>query len=145
MDFIFKHRSRLFIAIILLLTLADFGGFLNKGPRNMHTWRQADCVSLTYLYYEGNDFLEPEMHLQLGDDYTSGKSAGELPILYYAVGQIWKLTGPSYLVYRLVGLLILLLGVLPPTGDYDWFFRIHYSRKSSHFYCLPLRRTFTTA
>lgn len=111
MDFIFKHRSRLFIAIILLLTLADFGGFLNKGPRNMHTWRQADCVSLTYLYYEGNDFLEPEMHLQLGDDYTSGKSAGELPILYYAVGQIWKLTGPSYLVYRLVGLLILLLGV----------------------------------
>ena len=117
MNFIFKHRIALTLALLFIITLADFGGFLNIGPRNMHTWRQSDCVSLTYLYYEGNSFLEPEMHLQFGDEYTTGKSAGELPILYYAVGQLWKLTGPSYFVYRFIGLLILLLGVVSAYGS----------------------------
>jgi hypothetical protein len=51
------------------------------------------------------------MHVQLGDDNQSGKTAGEFPILYFIVGKLWMLFGESYLLYRLFYLLILFVGL----------------------------------
>jgi hypothetical protein len=87
-----------------------YDGVLDKGPLNTHIWRQTDCISLTEHYKNGTPFLEPEMHIQLGDANTSGKTAGEFPILYYGVGKLWSVFGESFLIYRIVWLLLLFFG-----------------------------------
>lgn len=84
---------------------------LDKGPMNTHLWRQTDCLSLTQNMADGSTLMEPAMHIQLAKNFESGKTAGELPILYWGVGQVWKITGESFLVYRLIYLCIILAGV----------------------------------
>ncbi len=101
-----------FFLIIAVLCIIYYDGVMEKGPLGNHIWRQADCLSLTKKYQDGANFLEPEMHLQWGDNYTSGKSAGEFPGLYYLTGNLWKLTGESFLLYRLIWLLIMVGGLM---------------------------------
>ncbi|TVR41230.1 MAG: hypothetical protein EA392_02090 [Cryomorphaceae bacterium] len=117
----FIHRMRLIIRSLsadklvlggmILVLLVYLTPLLGEGMMRTHMWRQADCLSLTHHYYTGNSFLEPEMHIQLGHQYTSGKSAGEFPVLYYAVAGFWKVFGKSYLSFRLFYLLIFLAGI----------------------------------
>ncbi|MDP2188395.1 MAG: hypothetical protein Q8J69_06900 [Sphingobacteriaceae bacterium] len=45
--------------------------------------------------------MEPEMHMQMGDGFSSGKTTGEFPGMYYVMAQIWKVTGMNYWSYRL--------------------------------------------
>ena len=74
--------------LLLLVTFAGFyyDGVLDQPPLSNHLWRQTDCISLTQNYANGNSLLEPELHIQLADDNTSGKTAGEFPIIYYIIG-----------------------------------------------------------
>ena len=105
-----KHKKIGFgIAFVLIAVLAIiyYDSLLDKGPLNTHLWRQTDCLSMTKNYADGAPFFEPEMHVLYADNETSGKSAGEFPILYYTVGSIWKVTGESFMVYRVFYLLIL--------------------------------------
>ena len=94
------------IGFVLFCGLYEYGRVLHLRPLPMHTWRQGDCLSLTWNYYTGEaTFGNPVIHAQIADGGLSGKSAGEFPILYWTMGQIWKITGPSEFVYRLFGLL----------------------------------------
>ncbi len=106
-----KIQNILFGAILVVMSVIYYDGILEKGPLGAHGWRQADCLSLTQNYQEGAPFLEPEMHILLADNYTTGKSAGEFPIMYYTVGKIWQVFGKSYLSYRLFYLLIFLVSL----------------------------------
>lgn len=99
-----------FFLMFILFAGFYYDGLLEKGPLNIHLWRQTDCIALTHHYAEGAPFLEPEMYVQLADDHTSGKTAGEFPLLYYLVGKIWFFFGESYFSYRLFYLFILFLG-----------------------------------
>jgi len=45
------------------------------------------------------------------DDGLSGKTAGEFPLLYWSVAQLWKITGKSEFLYRLVVLIISFTGL----------------------------------
>jgi hypothetical protein len=101
----------LFVLLFSILATLYYDSFLTKGPFTNHAWRQTDCLSLAHNYMDGASFLSPQVHNQLGDHLTSGKTAGEFPILYYVVGQIWKVTGESYFVYRIFYLLILFSGI----------------------------------
>lgn len=99
-----------FILLFVVFAFFYYHNFLDKGPLNVHMWRQTDCLSLTLNYAEGAKFFQPEMHIQLADHYTSGKTAGEFPLMYYIVGKLWQVFGQSYLLYRSFYLLILLAG-----------------------------------
>ncbi len=101
------------VFIILFIVFASFyyDSLLDKGPLGVHQWRQTDCLSLTYKYYQGAVFFEPEMQCQLGNNYTSGKTAGEFPLLYYLNGMIWKVTGINYLSFRIFYLILLFTGL----------------------------------
>ncbi len=103
--------DRLVLAGMVLLSLLYLTPMLGEGMMRTHMWRQADCLSITHHYYTGNPFLEPEMHIQLGHNYTTGKSAGEFPVLYYMVAGFWKVFGKSYLSFRLFYLIIFLAGI----------------------------------
>lgn len=104
-----KQHSTFFI-LFALLTGASYISLFQHGPMNVHIWRQADCLSLTQHYYEGAKFLEPEMHMQMGDGFSSGKTTGEFPGMYYVMAQIWKVTGMNYWSYRLFMYLIFVAG-----------------------------------
>lgn len=111
MRFTHVTKDLVFLLLLIIMCAFYFDGVLSKGPLGVHVWRQADCLSLTQHYAEGSPFLEPEMHILLGDDLTTGKSAGELPIMYYAAGKIWSVFGQSYLSYRLFYLIITVLAL----------------------------------
>ncbi len=81
---------------------------------------------MTRYYARGADFLEPEVNIQLGDKYTTGQTAGEFPLLYYSVGQIWKVFGESYLSYRVFYLIILFFGVFCFYKSVRLLFKDHY-------------------
>ena len=101
----------IFLLLFAIIAVLFYDSFLTKGPFNNHAWRQTDCLSLAHFYKEGTSFFSPEMHNQLADGLTTGKSAGEFPILYYIVGKAWSLTGESYLTYRLIWLVIMFSGI----------------------------------
>lgn len=95
----------------LLVTLSLFYKYLEimpLSPQGMHAWRQADCASLAYGYIDENNLFEPQMHNQLGDNYHSGKTAGEFPILYYVVGKLWSVFGHHDWIFRAVVVLLFL-------------------------------------
>jgi len=97
--------------LFLIFAAFYYDSVLDKGPLNAHIWRQTDCLSITRNYAEGADFLKPEVNCLLADDFTSGRTAGEFPILYYGVGMFWKYFGESYFSFRLFYLLILFAGL----------------------------------
>jgi hypothetical protein len=94
------------IGFLTFSAIYEYGRVLHLRPLPMHIWRQADCLSLTWNYYTGEaTFLKPVIHGQIADGGESGLSAGEFPLLYWAMGQVWKVIGPSEFAYRLFGLL----------------------------------------
>ncbi len=94
------------LGFLLMFSVYEGGRVLHTRPAPCHLWRQTDCLSITENYRTGRPFLEPEIHARIADDGYSGNSAGEFPLLYWAVGQVWKVTGPSEFVYRLFGILL---------------------------------------
>ena len=107
-DFLKRHGQ--FVVLFLVLTSVSYFSLFQHGPMNVHIWRQTDCLSLTQHYYEGANFLEPEMHMQMGDGFSSGKTTGEFPGMYYVMAQVWKVTGMNYWSYRLFMYLIFAAG-----------------------------------
>ena len=97
-------KKLLYIAILIILFFAfKFNIYLSYRPQSIHIWRQADCLSITQSYYQNsNSFWEPEIYNQFADDGLSGKSAGEFPVLYYVVAQLWKIFGKHEWIYRLL-------------------------------------------
>lgn len=90
--------------LLVLLVLHDVYGtydVLLLRPQAHHLWRQADCISLAWNYYDTTwNLFEPAVHNQFAKDNLSGRSAGEFPLLYWFVGLLWRITGPSELLYR---------------------------------------------
>jgi len=106
------YKNLLFVILFFIIALTYYTiPVLNSGPLSHHIWRQTDCLSLTKNYYEGAKFFEPELHCLLADNYTTGKTAFEFPVLYYTVSQIWKIFGVSYLSFRILYLLIVFTGL----------------------------------
>lgn len=103
-----------FIGLFILMCCAyEAGRVLHLRPQPHHLWRQSDCISLAWNYYDTTwNLLEPAVFQQFSDHGTSGRSAGEFPILYWVVGMIWRVTGPSEFLYRLLVLALYFVGSL---------------------------------
>jgi hypothetical protein len=83
---------------------------MERGPYSLHQWRQADCLSITNNYYVDNlNFLEPEVNW-VGSKGNE-KTVSEFPLIYFTVGNLWKVFGKHYFIYRLINLSIVLLGL----------------------------------
>lgn len=107
----FLKKDGLFLVFFLIFASFYYDSVLDNPPMNNHLWRQADCLSITREYSRGTPFLEPQMNIQTADYNTSGKTAGEFPVLYYTVGKIWSIAGESYFSYRVFYLIILFFGL----------------------------------
>jgi len=101
-----------FTTLFLIFSwIYNYQEIFDFGPRSMHQWRQADCLSITHNYFElDNPFLEPSIH-NLGRDGT-GKTISEFPIIYYSIGQLWKIFGKSESLFRYINTGIFFLALL---------------------------------
>lgn len=109
----FVNKNKYFLILVALFFLYGFNTILFEGPYGMHIWRQADCVSIADNYLNnGFNFWEPEIHNYISDGKTSGKTAGEFPILYYVIALFWEVFGKSDALYRFVVLAINFTGFL---------------------------------
>lgn len=100
----------LFFFIVIAL-FYDYNDILLKPTQSIHQWRQCDCLSMAMNYYEGdNPFFEPSVHY-LGHD-GSGKTMSEFPVIYFIVGNLWKVCGHHEYLYRLIVVLMYFLGLL---------------------------------
>jgi len=112
----FFKRYNLIIIVILIVVQGyyyNLDELLFIRPQSLHIMRQTDCLSMTQNYYEKNISLwEPEIQNHFLDDGLSGKSAAEFPLIYYLVGQLWKIFGKSEGLFRIINLSILVLGLL---------------------------------
>ncbi len=112
-------RAGLILALLLgaFCSVYEYGRVLNLRPQPMHLWRQSDCLALTLQYARGEGtFMEPAILSQIADKGTSGKSAGELPLLYFLMGKLWSVIGQSEFAYRLFGLLMHVAGTFALFG-----------------------------
>lgn len=102
------------VALFIAMSSAyEAGRVLHLLPQPHHLWRQADCISLAWNYYDHTwNFFQPTIHNLFSDGYTTGKTAGEFPLIYYLVGMIWRITGPDLFIYRLIGFVLHFLGTL---------------------------------
>ncbi len=101
-----------FTVLIFLCWIYSYSEILHLRPRSIHQFRQSDCLSLTDNYYNGNwNLFEPSLNLQFSDHLTSGKSAGEFPLLYYFVAMLWKIFGKHEIIFRLVTIGIAFAGM----------------------------------
>lgn len=100
-----------FLGFFLLLSAYEYGRILHLRPLPHHLWRQTNCLSLTYEFYSGEwNLFKPRLQSLIADGGTTGYSAGEFPIMYYLIGMIWKITGPSEFIYRTIMLALLAWG-----------------------------------
>lgn len=82
---------------------------MRKGPSSIHMWRQTFGLSFAANYMqEDRPLLSPALHWEDPEGYR--QSASEFPLYYYIIGNLWKLTGKSHLLYRLLSLLLLYAG-----------------------------------
>ncbi|MFV0269308.1 MAG: ArnT family glycosyltransferase [Draconibacterium sp.] len=101
----------LFIGALIFISLAyNYQEILFHRPYSNHTWRQADCLSITMNYYKENlNFFTPEVHWT--GDKENGKTMSEFPIIYYTVAQLWKIFGQQEFISRLINILIVFSGL----------------------------------
>jgi hypothetical protein len=99
-----------FIAICLIYHVDEL---LFVRPQSLHIWRQTNCLSITQGYNQDNlPFFEPAMQNHYAKGGTTGKAAGELPVIYYMVGKLWQIFGCHEWIFRFVQLLIIGSGLL---------------------------------
>jgi hypothetical protein len=123
------HGFIIFAILFLFIShLTGITALIPLPPQGVHIWRQTDCLSITLNYFNGNaTFAEPQILNLLADGGTTGKSAGEFPLLYFCVAQLWKITGQSETAYRLIMLLLTFTGLFALfritssiTGNITW-------------------------
>lgn len=95
------------LGFVLLCSVYEYGRVMNQPPFPHHLSRQTVGLSFTYTYWEkGNGLFDPQLQHLFADDLTSGRTVAEFPIMYYAIAQLWRITGPSEFVYRALMLLL---------------------------------------
>ncbi|MEI7595979.1 MAG: glycosyltransferase family 39 protein [Bacteroidota bacterium] len=108
--FIKKPALVLFFLLILLSLAYNFQEILFIGPYSIHQWRQTDCLSVTLNYFRENlNFLEPSINW-IGAK-GNGKVVAEFPIIYFIIGNLWKLFGQHESIFRIFNLLIVFTGL----------------------------------
>lgn len=108
----FATRPNLSFFLILAIISLFYNSYsiIFKTTYSAHQWRQADCLTITESYYKDKaPFLEP--NIKWISKSNDSKVISEFPIIYYTVGNIWKVTGKKEFIFRLIDLSIVIIGL----------------------------------
>lgn len=110
-------------AVVLLLLLSIVYGiwqhfFVDILP--IHECRKSDSLTQALQYMRGTSFLEPKTNWI--SNSGNQNAAAEFPLIYYLVGQIWKVTGYHLWIAKLVAFGLLLTSILSLLPFLNWLF-----------------------
>ncbi len=106
-----KLNFALFIAFLGIFCFSiGFKKYYKLPPSSYHQGAQADRLSIVYNYWQDNtDFFHPKV---MENWLSDGIVGCEFPILYYGIAQIFKVSGFSYDIYRIIFFCFFILGAL---------------------------------
>ncbi|MEZ4771712.1 MAG: glycosyltransferase family 39 protein [Bacteroidia bacterium] len=111
----FPPRYLLILALIGLGLAYNFSGILPLEPQGRHHWRQTDCASFAWNYYNGNgNLFTPAMNNVLSNG--KGQAVAEFPVIYWVSGMLYRLFGPHVFILRLINILIVFSGLWALSG-----------------------------
>ena len=84
-------KIKTLILLLGLFFLYNLTYHFFDGLMPIHAWRKADTLSFSWNYYRGSSFFFPETN-QISY-YGNRNAAAEFPIVYYFVGNLWKIFG----------------------------------------------------
>lgn len=101
--------NKTFLLLLLLFFLYSLNYHFFDGVMPIHEWRKSDTLSIVWNYYQGSSFLAPETnHIS---SFGNRNAATEFPLIYYFVGNLWKLFGPYEWIAKLVSFSTLIVSL----------------------------------
>ncbi len=112
-DAFLRHNDNwslgLVLVLILLFFVYDYNEIIFLQPQSVHLWRQSDCASQIWNFYDKTaNLFTPQIHNQI---MGNGKAAGEFPITYWFSGMLYRVLGPHIWIARMVHVLIVFSGL----------------------------------
>ncbi|HET6225429.1 MAG TPA: glycosyltransferase family 39 protein, partial [Bacteroidia bacterium] len=106
----FKWEALFLLVVCILSWYYSYHEILFFHPSSMDIWRQSDCTSIAFNYYQNDmNFFLPKLHHCLNQE---GYAAGECPLIYYFVAILYKIFGVNEYLFRLTNLVIFVFGLL---------------------------------
>ena len=86
----------------------------------IHECRKSDSLTQAIQYMRGATFLEPQTNWI--SPSGNRNAAAEFPIIYYLLGQIWKITGYKLWIAKLLSLSVLIASITSLHQLLFWYF-----------------------
>lgn len=104
-----NKAARIGVFVIVMLSVSYYYNYheiINYRPTSVHQWRNSISASIALNYYHHGEFLHPRTHNLQADDYSTDITITEFPVLYYAIGMLYKVFGYHEFIYKLINVLI---------------------------------------
>lgn len=101
-----------FQTLLLLVVLYSLYGVLGQffsGILPIHEWRKTDSLSIALNYAKGAPFFEPQT--QWISAHGNRHAAAEFPIIYYLLGNLWKLVGYHEWISKALSLSLVFMSI----------------------------------
>jgi hypothetical protein len=96
----FPLTIKTFLLLVVLFFLYSLNYHFFDDLMPIHAWRKADALAFSWNYYQGASFLIPETN-QISY-FGNRNAAAEFPVVYYIVGNLWKIFGPHEWIAKMV-------------------------------------------
>ena len=109
--------------VFTLLVLSFFYAFWQHFTSDIlpiHECRKSDSLTQAIQYMRGATFLEPQTNWI--SPSGNRNAAAEFPIIYYLLGQIWKITGYKLWIAKLLSLSVLIASITSLHQLLFWYF-----------------------
>lgn len=110
LDRVAGNKGAQLLAFILVIMgaalLYNYHETITYRPTSIHQWRNCVSASMAWNYAHEGEFLHPRTHNLQADHLTSDISVTEFPVVYYAVGMLYRIFGTHESIFRLVQILI---------------------------------------
>lgn len=111
------------LLLVLFFTYSLYFHFFD-GVLPIHEWRKTDSLSIAWNYFQGTSFLSPETnHIS---SWGNRNAAAEFPLVYYLVGNLWKIFGPHEWIAKLVSYSILMGSLVLFSSVVNHFLQSHF-------------------
>lgn len=113
-------KWRLLGLLLLLSFLYGFWQHFLDPIQPIHECRKADSLSQAMQFMKGGHLLHPRTHAI--SNFGQQEAAAEFPIIYYVIGQIWRLVGFHLWIAKLFSLCYLLAAIISFRKVLLWYF-----------------------
>lgn len=113
--------TKSFLLLIVLFFVYGLGIHFFDCVLPIHEWRKTDSLSFALNYEKGASFFSPETNFI--SDAGNRNAAAEFPIIYYFIGNIWRIFGHFDWIAKLISIATLFTSISLFSKVTNHFFR----------------------